>query len=325
MTNPDLVEVTRGDIVESRHCGAFVVSDHTGKVVRSAGDIARPVFPRSAVKAFQCVPLLESGAADHAGLNDEELALCCASHGGEAEHVRVARSILHKSDLSETCYECGAHWPTTRHAANELVKNRQAPTAIHNNCSGKHAGMLTLAQHINADLAGYSTLRHTVQQRVAATMSDFCDVDLKKSPVGIDGCSVPTWAVPLTNLAKGFARLASPDHSAGQRIIAAVRSHPYMVAGTNRFDTRVMQALPRLFVKFGAEGVYCGCIPHAGLGFSLKVDDGAMRAAEVAIAGTLSQLHVWTSAEQQILTGFASQNLANWRSFEVGAVRAISP
>ena len=320
--NPVIATVSRGGIVESRHRGAFAVSDAAGHVIAQAGDIKAPVFPRSAIKAFQCVPLIESGAAERFGLTDEEIALCCSSHNGEAEHVRVAASILKKAGNAEAHYECGAHWPHERHDVVAIASAGEEPRAIHNNCSGKHAGMLALARHLGAPSDGYVKIEHPVQQAVAKTMAALCDVDLDHAPVGIDGCSVPTWAYPLRNMALGFARLADPGHKAGQWIIRAARSHPFMVAGSNRFDTTIMSKLPRLFIKVGAEGVYCGCIAHAGLGFALKCEDGSYRAAEAAISQTLLKLDVWTTEERGILAAHAHSTMSNWRGLEVGSIDA---
>ncbi len=324
MENPVLAEVTRGNTVESQHRGAFVVADARGVQVVASGDITRPIFPRSAIKAFQCIPLIDSGAARAFDLDDREIALCCASHNGEPEHVAVAQSILRKSGIAETCLACGAHLPSSREASDHLLLNHMKPSALHNNCSGKHAGMLALAKHIGADLHGYTDPSHPVQKHVAATITKLCDVDLKSAPMGIDGCSAPTWAVPLQNLAQGFARLASPEHAAGREITAAVKANPFMVAGSKGFDTLVMQDVPRVFIKVGAEGVYCGCIPHAGLGFSLKIDDGAVRAAEVAIASVLASLDSWTDDERASLHRYSEKRLKNWRGLEVGAVRSKS-
>ncbi len=320
MTNPIIAEVTRGTIVESRHRGAFVVCDTAGKIIASAGDLATPIYPRSAIKAFQCLPVLESGAADAFKLNDAEIALCCSSHNGEAEHVRVARSILHKAGIAETCYECGAHWPSYRNAAYELVRAGQTAQDVHNNCSGKHAGMLALAKHLGVAAQNYVKPDHPVQRAIAKTIERLCEVDLATAPMGVDGCSVPTWAMPLKNMALGFARLSTLE--AGARIIAAARVHPFLIAGTGKFDTRVMQAIPRLFIKYGAEGVYCGSIAHAGLGFAVKTDDGASRAVEVAVAAVLAKLDVWNPEEVTQLKSFQHETLSNWKKIEVGEVRA---
>ena len=324
MTNPNpvLAEILRGPTVESQHRGAFVVVDARGHVLRSAGDIRKAVFPRSAVKAFQCVPVIESGAADHFGLSDEEIALCCASHTGEAEHVRVASSILRKAGIDETAYECGTHWPERMDDRVALIKAGETPRAIHNNCSGKHAGMLLLAKYLGAPLSDYVMKDHPVQQAVARALDGYCDADTANAPQGIDGCSVPTWALPLENAARGFAKLFAPENSVGERIAKAVSDNPFMVAGTGKFDTRIMQAVPRLFIKYGAEAVYCGAIPHAGLGFALKIDDGAGRAAEVAIARILSELNCWTADEADAISGFTHSTIRNWRKLEVGQARA---
>jgi L-asparaginase II len=323
MTNPIIAEVSRGGIVESRHRGSYAVVDEQGKVVRQAGEISLPVFPRSAIKAFQCLPVIDSGAADRFGFTDEEIALCCSSHNGEPEHVRVAKAMLAKAGNQEDNYECGAHWPIETKAHHDLVKHEGSCRQVHNNCSGKHAGMLALSRQLGADPHGYVLPDHPVQKAIAKAMGEICGCTLESAPRGVDGCSVPTWAMPLEAMARGFARLCAPGHKAGQRIIRAVRAHPFMVAGTGRFDTELMQALPRVFTKTGAEGVFCACIPHAGLGVALKCDDGAGRAAEVAVAQVLLACDVWTPAEQDTLRRFTREDQSNWRKITVGDVHAV--
>ena len=322
IANPVIAEILRGERIESFHRGSFVVVDAAGMKILAQGDITSPVYPRSAIKAFQCVPVIESGAADHFGLTDEEIALCCSSHNGEASHVRVAASILAKAGIGEAAYECGSHWPTDTKSAHALVRVGLEPSAIHNNCSGKHAGMLALAKHLGVTAEGYVKPEHPVQRAVAAAINQLCEVDVDKAAVAIDGCSVPTWALPLSSLAKGFAGLSNPEFAAGRRIIAAARAHPLMIEGSSGFDSKIMQAVPRLFVKFGAEGVFCGTIPHARLGFALKCDDGAGRAARLAVAGMLLKLDVWTAEEKQRLESFATTSMHNWRKLEVGQTRA---
>ena len=324
MSNPVIAEVTRGGIVESRHTGAVAVLDATGRVVHASGDIEVAVFPRSAVKAFQCLPVIESGAADRFGFTAEEIALACSSHSGEAEHVRVARSMLAKAGNSEASYECGAHWPIAIAAHHDLVKHGQEALAVHNNCSGKHAAMLALSRQLGVSPKDYVRREHPVQQAVAAAISRLCDCDADAQPCGVDGCSVPTWAIPIRAMALGFARFTDPANAAAARIIAAVRAHPFLVAGSDRFDTDLMEALPRVFIKTGAEGVYCGCVPHAGLGIALKCDDGAGRAAEMAMAATLARLDVWTAEEHDALCRFARRDLENWRHIKTGELRAVS-
>jgi L-asparaginase II len=320
--NPILSQILRGASVESYHRGAFCVSDAQGNISQASGDVKRNIFPRSAIKAFQCVPVIETGAADRFGFSPEEIALCCASHSGEAEHVRVAAAMLRKIGIDETAYECGNHWPERMADKIVLARANQQPRAIHNNCSGKHAGMLAVAKQLLAPFQGYTLVTHPVQQAVARVLDRYCDADTAHAPKGIDGCSVPTWALPLENLARGFAKLFVESNATGQRIAQAVGSNPFMIAGTKKFDTSIMQALPRLFIKVGAEGVYCGAIPHAALGFALKIDDGAVRGAEVAIAKLLADLDCWTVEEKAILAGFTHVTLSNWRSLEVGQARA---
>jgi L-asparaginase II len=324
MANPVIAEVTRGQIVESTHRGAWVVCDASGVITLTSGSISTQVYPRSAIKAFQCLPLIVSGAADRFKLSDEEIALCCSSHNGEPEHVRVARSILRKCGADETSFECGAHAPTDKRANEDLIRQGDKPLAVHNNCSGKHAGMIALATHLGVSPLNYTHLNHSVQQRIVDTIAEHCEVDMAAAPVGIDGCSVPNWALPLKNIAMGFAKLTSHHHAAGHRMISAVRAHPFMVAGTGRFDTEIMQEIPRLFIKVGAEGVYCGCVPHAQLGFALKIDDGASRGSEVAIAAALSRLDCWTDAERAALKMRSVQPLTNWRKIHVGDIRGAN-
>lgn len=324
MPNPVIAEVTRGGIVESRHTGAFAVVNRNHETILSAGGIEAPVFPRSAIKALQCLAMVESGAADRFGFTAEELSLACASHNGETEHVRVARSMLSKAGNDEQLYECGAHWPIEEKAHHALVKSGGVALAVHNNCSGKHASMLALSRQLGADPRNYVKRGHPVQRAIAATIARMCDCDPDRLPCGIDGCSVPTWAIPLRNMALGFAKLTDPSNAAARRIIAAVRAHPFMVAGTGRFDTEMMEALPRVFMKTGAEGVYCGSIPHAGLGITLKCDDGAGRAAEMAMAAILARLDVWTSEEQKVIRRFTHRDLTNWNKLHVGDLRAAA-
>ena len=324
MINPVIAEVTRGGIVESRHRGAYCVVNQAGHVMVAEGGIAAAVFPRSAIKAFQCLAMIESGAAEHFGFTDEEVALACASHNGEPEHVRVARSMLQKAQNDETLYECGAHWPNDLHAHHALVRAGQECQQVHNNCSGKHAAMLAMARQLGADPKDYVKGEHPVQRAIARTIGRMCDCDLDQLACGIDGCSVPTWAIPLRNLALGFSRLCAADNKAAQRVITAVRNAPFMVGGTSSFDTELMQAIPRVFVKTGAEGVYCGCVPHAGLGIALKCDDGAGRAAEVTMASVLQSLDVWTEDEKQTLQRFRHHDLHNRRNILIGAVVAAA-
>jgi L-asparaginase II len=330
MNNPVIAEAVRGPIVESRHEGAYAVVAADGALIASAGDIDRRVYPRSAIKAFQAMAVIENGAADRFGFTPEDIALMCSSHDGEPAHVRVAAGMLAKCGLGPESYECGTHWPGSEEAAHALARSGHEPGPIHNNCSGKHAGMLALALTLGADPHGYTRPEHPVQHAVARVLSDLCDCDMSTAPRAIDGCSVPTWAIPLSGLALGFARFASGEglgeirRAAARRIIEAVRAHPFMVGGTGSFCTELMRQVPRAFVKTGAEGVYCGCVPHAGLGLALKCDDGASRAAEVTTAAVLAGLDAWGEGERGALAELTRHILYNRNRFEVGEVRAVA-
>jgi L-asparaginase II len=327
MSNPVLVEVLRGPLVESRHRGALAVADASGKIVFSAGEVAAPVFPRSAIKAFQALPLVESGAADRFGFGDEELALACASHSGEPGHVAGVERMLAAAGLDLSALHCGTHWPMSQSAAYALAKTGTA-SALHNNCSGKHAGFLCLACASGIDHAGYWRPEHKVQRDVRAVIENFTGAVLSEEVCAIDGCSVPTWAIPLRNLAAAFAKFATGQGVSEQRAAAAARlrnacaQKPWYVAGTGRFCTEIMQILgARVFVKTGAEGVYCGALPEQGLGIALKCDDGASRAAQAIMAALIARFLPMNDAERTALAPFVRPVLRNWNGFEVGAVQ----
>ncbi len=329
MANPIVVEVTRGPLVESRHRGAGAVVDSGGALVFSLGDVERPVYPRSSVKAFQALPLVESGAADRLGLSEAEIALACASHSGEAAHAAGAAAMLRKAGADASALACGAHWPLGEKAARALARSGANPSALHNNCSGKHAGFICLACASGWDSRGYETPSHPVQRAAKAAIEELTGAALGADVCGLDGCSIPTYAVPLRALALGFARFASGEglaparQRAARRIREAVAAHPLMVAGEGRFDTDVMSLLgARAFTKTGAEGVFCAALPEAGLGLAVKADDGATRAAQVMIAALIAKFLPMSDAERGRFETFASPTLRNWNGLEVGGMRA---
>jgi L-asparaginase II len=328
MSNPVLVEVRRGAMVESRHRGALAVVDADGAIILALGDIAQPVYPRSAVKPLQALPLIESGAADRFGLGDEELALACASHGGEPAHVAVAERMLRRAGLDAGALECGTHWPTHAASAQALARTGGAPSALHNNCSGKHAGFLCVACASGVDHRGYVGAAHPVQREVKAAIESLAGVGLSEDQCGTDGCAIPTYAVPLDRLAHAFGRFGSgrglaPERArAAARLRAAMAAQPYYVAGTGRFCTDIMRAFgARVLVKTGAEGVFCGALPEQGLGIALKCDDGGKRAAEVIMAAALARFLPRGDDACAALDRFVRPALHNWNGVEVGGVR----
>jgi L-asparaginase II len=328
MANPILVEVLRGPLVESVHRGAVAVVDGDGATVLALGDGTQPVFPRSAVKALQALPLVETGAVERYGLGDDELAIACGSHGGEPAHVAAVERMLARAGLDAAALECGAHAPSHRPSADALVRAGRVASALHNNCSGKHAGFLCLARHLAVDHRGYVAPCHPVQRAVKAAIEQLAGVGLAEDHCGIDGCSIPTWAVPLTNLAHAFARfgaghrLAASRAKAAARLRAACARQPFFVAGTGRFATVAMERLrERVFVKSGAEGVYCGALPDQGLGIAVKCDDGAGRAAEAVMAALVIRFMRLDGDARALLDGFARPILRNWNATEVGRLR----
>lgn len=327
------IEVTRGGAVESVHRGIVAVSDGNGQLVLEAGDTRRPVFPRSAIKVLQGLPLIETGAADALGLGPSELSLACASHSGEEGHVELASSMLRKVGLGEERLECGCHWPFDLPVALALAKTGGEPTQLHNNCSGKHAGFLCTSVHLGEDTRGYVGADHPAQLRARAAIADVTGIDVgHDTAVGVDGCSIPTYAAPLDSFAAAFARLvtgqgiAADRSAAGRRLIAACMAEPWYMSGTKRKCLQLMEAAPgRVFAKTGAEGVFCGAVPELGLGFALKIDDGTTRASEALVAATLSALFRSQDAElSERYDALARRGLRNWNGTQVGEVRAVA-
>ena len=323
MGNPVLIEITRGALVESVHRGAIAVVRADGEVVAGIGDTTQPVFPRSAIKPLQALPFVESGAVDRFGFADGEIALACASHTGTPQHVAGVTALLARAGLSAKALGCGTHEPTNPATARHMIRTGAQPSPLHHNCSGKHAAMLATAVHMGEPTDGYWRPEHPVQQRIRVALEEMTGLPLGAEVCGIDGCSVPNWAVPLSGLARAFARLATgaglaPERAAAcRRISDACWAHPDLVAGPGALVTLILQRFAgKVLVKSGAEGVYCGAFAEHGLGFALKIDDGAKRAAEAALVALIA--HYYPAAKSL----GPSSTLTNWRGLEVGEMRA---
>jgi len=329
-----LVEATRGELVESRHWGIITLVDAMGKLRSSVGDVEQYVFMRSSAKPLQLIPLIESGAADHFRFTDRELAVMMASHSGEPFHVEAVRSILAKISLQEETLRCGIHWPMNREAARKLRRSGQEPTAIHNNCSGKHAGMLALAVHGAHTLDNYTSPDHPVQIQIRASIANFAGLTPAQIKIGKDGCGVPVFGLPLWRAAHAYARLVDPDDwpsgrkEACRRIVEAMQRHPEMVAGTGRFNTDLMRVGgPRLVAKGGAEGYYAvGLLPtdvHPGLGLALKIEDGDLqgRASGPVVLSCLQQVSALQEDDMSRLRSHWSRSIYNHRGEVVGELR----
>ncbi|HET6221478.1 MAG TPA: asparaginase [Dongiaceae bacterium] len=330
--DPLVIDVTRGDMVESRHRAAVAIVDAGGKVAAAWGDIERPVYGRSAIKPLQALPLIESGAADRYGLGAAELALACASHNGEPRHVELVAAWLDRIGCSADDLECGSHLPYHEPTVAALIRAGAKPGPVHNNCSGKHAGFLSTARHLGEPTRGYIGPEHPVQQRILRTLEEMGGLSLGDTPRGIDGCGIPVIGMPLRPMALAMARLADPAGlpptraAAARRLMAAMAAEPFLVAGTGRFSTRVMEIVgAKAVMKGGAEGVYTAALPTLGLGVALKVEDGASRAAEVAMGEVLRRLKLLSADETVALAELLTPPVLNRVGRETGRIRAAAP
>lgn len=327
--NPVLAEMVRGNWLENLHRGAFCVVDSEGQVIASIGDIDRAIFPRSAIKSMQALALFRSGAVEKYDLDSKSIALACASHLGEEAHITALGVTLEKIGCSEADLECGIHPPSNRDARNKLRDTGVDPSAIHNNCSGKHAGMLAVARALDVPIKGYSERDHPVQKLVRSCVQDLIGQPLTTGKCGTDGCSIPTWAAPMEAFAFGFARMASGnslssrDARAVKEIFDAKVRHPLLVGGTDAFDSAAMQTFgTALISKVGAEGVFCGAIPAKGWGYVLKCDDGNMAAAETMVSALLLGIATPNTVQTDFLQRRRHKTIYNWRKLEVGTLSA---
>lgn len=290
-----LIDVTRAQQPESCHSGVLAIANADGELLGVIGDRSRLVFPRSSIKIIQALNLIESGAADHFDLTDAELALVCASHSGSPYHVALADHLLQRIKLGADSLACGGHLPLGEAARNELLRAGRPVGRLHNNCSGKHAGMVLTASHLGAALEDYEDAYHVVQQRIRTVIEQVCEHSLDGAIPGVDGCGVPNWPLPIEKLAIAFARIVSGEGfeaartSAFERLLSACWAEPRAMAGDGRLDTTILSRFPGdVYVKTGAEGVYCGGIRSLRLGFALKIDDGASRASQMAVGAIIA-------------------------------------
>ncbi len=329
--NPVLIEVTREPAVESRHRGAFVVVDASGKIVWTAGDAQMPVYPRSAAKPLQALPLIETGAANRFDLTNRELALACASHKGEPAHVAAVEAWLARIGLDPSRLECGVQAPRTAEAAEKTIQDGTPLNAAYHNCSGKHTGFLCTCMACGDPVQGYIEPDHPAQKRVTQALAEMTGCELSRVPLGRDGCGIPVYCMPLQDLALGMARLADPAKlpqaraQAVSRLLDAMAAEPFYVNGTGGFTTEAMLAAPQTVrVKGGAEGVYAAALPTMGLGVALKIDDGGMRAAECAMANILRALGCFSAGQEARLDPYISPLIMTNAGRNAGAIRPTS-
>ncbi len=312
--------------MESTHRVSVAIVDSAGRLRAFAGDPDLVTFARSAIKPIQAIPLIDDGAAAKYQLTDAEIALCCASHSGEPEHVAGVAGLLRRLGLDGSALACGVHWPMGRAAADALRAAGPTPDRLHNNCSGKHAGMLALARGASWPVAGYEKLTHPVQQRMVREVSSWTGLPIDAMPTAVDGCGVITFALALRAMAGAFGRLAygaKRRGSAPGRVLGAMASWPVHVGGSDRLCTRLMQAAGgRIVVKTGAEGLFCAAVPGAELGIALKVEDGATRASGPALMAVLRTLDLIGETEMVELAEFAEPVIRNTRDERVGSIVA---
>jgi L-asparaginase II len=321
------IEVLRGPVVESVHQVMAVVCDDRGFVNGYFGNTEYLTYPRSSIKLLQALPLVETGAFEKFGLDEKMLAMACASHKGEKQHLLVLTQWMEKTKITESMLQCGPAWPAHESTLHEMVRKNLQPSPLLNNCSGKHLGFLTTSLALGEDPNGYLRWEHPVQVRVRKVLTEMTKINHEKSIWGIDGCGIPTMSLPLQNLAMGFSHFLGNTPSELRKrhlkqILTACQTNPQMMAGSDDFVTAVSERTRgRCVLKSGAEGVYAGIMQDKGLCFALKVHDGHRRAAEVAAAYLFRALGAMSEAEFADLKPYTKPELKNSRGERVGEIR----
>jgi L-asparaginase II len=319
MQSEILVHVKRGNIVECAHRGNIAVVDYKGNILAAAGNPNHVTYARSTVKPLQALPLLESGAAKRFKLTDEEIAVVCASHSGQDIHV-----------LDVGFIQCGPHAPFHKVTAQEMREKGEKPTSLHNNCSGKHSGMLALGQHLEANLAVYLDLHNPIQQRMQKTIAEMCGMSPDQMETGVDGCGVPVFAMPMNKLAYAMARLGCSNELPSsraehcRRIISSIQRYPTHLAGENRFDTELMKLTDsKIIAKSGAEGIFALIMPERKASIVIKLEDGGNRGVFPTVVETLKQLKWIEPALLEQLKSFHQPENVNWAGTKVGEIRSV--
>jgi len=319
-----LLRIERGEVEEGIQRGHLAAVDARSTVVTSKGDPSRLTYFRSCAKPFQAIAALRIGIVARFGLTAEHVAIMCASHSGEPRHVAVVRDLLAHAEVDESSLQCGAHWPYDEAAASVARRQMIEPLAVFNNCSGKHSGMLAAARLLQAPLESYLDPSHLVQQRIRQVVEEFTGCASDEVIYGIDGCSAPNAAVALSAMARSFAQLVTSDDDAVRTAVEAMTTHPFLIGGTKRFDTALMEVTDgRLLAKGGAAGAHCTADRQSGRGLALKLEDVDGTWVSVAVMAALTALGWLTPAEQQALDRFAHPILRNHKGLEVGRVTAV--
>ena len=314
-----------GEIVDLYHYGHIAVADVHGNILWSLGDPHRVTYSRSSAKPIQAIPVVESGAVDEYGITEKELAVMCASHNAEDFHTEAVLSILQKAGLNENYLQCGTHYPLAAYMENRLKEEGIAPTPVHNNCSGKHSGMLISAKIRSEELDDYYLPSHPLQMRITETIAEMCEYPADQIVIGCDGCGVPVHAMPLFKFAQGYAKMSKPETLGAdrgktvRRLTSAMTAYPEMVAGTATFTTELMQAFgDRLFCKSGASAYYAIGLKGKGIGITMKMEDGNASIVPLAILETLVQIGEITANEALSLPSFKEMLSKNHKKEVIG-------
>lgn len=321
------IQVSRGNFIESRHQASAVVVDESGDIVESFGSRDLLVSPRSAIKMLQAISFVESGAVEKYSLKQKHIAFACSSHVGEADHIKLANEWRQHLGLDLENFVCGAHLPYDESSAHALIRQGSKPTSAHNNCSGKHLGIMSSCLALGIDVKHYGDYDHPIQKRLRDLMTELSGVDHEKAPWGIDGCGIPTHAIPLKNIAVAMSHMIREGKysKSVQKIIAAQRAEPFYIAGSKEFSTLLINATQgRVITKVGAEGVYTGFIPEVGRAFAFKCHDGGSRAAEISLCHWLESRNLVNEAEVETMRKFFRAEVKNWRGLVVGKIQAHS-
>ncbi|KXZ39906.1 asparaginase [Alkalithermobacter thermoalcaliphilus JW-YL-7 = DSM 7308] len=324
-----LVNVTRGEYIESRHYGDIAIVDREGKLLYSVGDFDRFTFFRSAAKPFQVIPFIESGGIEKFNITLEELSVMTSSHNGEKEHVNMVNNILYKLNLTIQDLDCGTCVPMSKKASEDILKSQNNYTALHNACSGKHCAMLGLSILKNINIKDYISTNHPIQQEMLNIISQMCSIKKDDIAIAIDGCGVPVFGMGIDKMALAYARLSKPDGlfskercNSIKTIVSAMTKYPFYVAGTNRLDTILMQVTNgKVIAKLGAEAIYCVGIVDKGIGICIKIDDGSFRAIDPVIIEVLKQLNILSNTELSKLQFRHMPELKNHRKEVIGVLK----
>lgn len=334
--DPIFIQVTRGEKNESEHLIDAVVMDSQGVRLESFGEHNRPVFPRSAIKKIQAIALVESGAYEAMGLTSQHLALACASHWATDQQVEILKDWMARLNITNEDLICGAHWPGDESAMHKLIRLNEQPTSLHNNCSGKHLGLITVAKHLGADIKSYAVWDHPVQIMLRKIISDLAKYDIQEAPWGTDGCGIPSYCIALKEIAfamsafLGGRPLSQKRWDACLEILAAVREHPSLIAGEKAPDAKIIELSDGdVITKTGAEGMYTALVFDKGLSIVVKCRDGSTRGARAGLYFMLERYQIFNTParrerKDELYGALREQllpNIKNWAGQEVGKIQ----